>query len=70
MEQIQSTDTNLEACKKEIQKMKNTIAYQEKQIAEFENKCEELNGAIERKDKQLEELCRLGTNMEGTIQVF
>uniref|UniRef100_A0A915M9A7 Nucleoprotein TPR n=1 Tax=Meloidogyne javanica TaxID=6303 RepID=A0A915M9A7_MELJA len=62
------THTNLEACKKEIQKMKNTIAYQEKQIAEFENKCEELNGAIERKDKQLEEMCRLGTNMEGTIQ--
>lgn len=68
MEQIQSTDTNLEACKKEIQKMKNTIAYQEKQIAEFENKCEELNGTVERKDKQLEEMCRLGTNMEGTIQ--
>ena len=50
--------------------MKNTITYHEKQLAEFEQKCEELNNTIERKDKQLEEICRLGTDMESSIQVF
>lgn len=90
MEQIQSTDTNVEACKKEIQasrgelvgwsskikkilkfiqKLKNTVTYQEKQMAEWEQKCKELSQTIERKDKQMEEMCRLGTDLESSIQV-
>uniref|UniRef100_A0A914I796 HAMP domain-containing protein n=1 Tax=Globodera rostochiensis TaxID=31243 RepID=A0A914I796_GLORO len=68
MEQIQSTDTNVEACKKEIQKLRNTVAYQEKQIAEWDQKCEDLNQTIERKDKQMEDICRLGADMENSIE--
>ncbi|KAI1723190.1 nucleoprotein TPR [Ditylenchus destructor] len=65
---LQSSDSDIDACKKEIQQLKNRTAYQEKQISELEVKNEELSQAVTRKENELLQVSALSGNMETTIR--
>uniref|UniRef100_A0A915DZC6 Nucleoprotein TPR n=1 Tax=Ditylenchus dipsaci TaxID=166011 RepID=A0A915DZC6_9BILA len=65
---LQSTDSDIDSCKKEIQQLKNKTAYQEKQIAELELQCEQLRKTVELKENELLNVCSLSGNMENVIR--